>query len=189
MPIASRSWRWPRVATPSFAAQVARYRPRAIAMATGAALDELRQLGGGAVPPRSWRWQRRAHSGRDASGRRPRALRFVRDRGARSRPRGDRGRQDHRAREQGSARDGRRAGHGCGAPRGVAILPVDSEHNAIHQCLHGRGAGELRRLSSPPRVDPSAGAAARASRRVTARTRSSIRRGRWGRRSRSTRRR
>ena len=25
--------------------------------------------------------------------------------------------------------------------RGVALLPVDSEHNAIHQCLHGRGAG------------------------------------------------
>ena len=23
---------------------------------------------------------------------------------------------------------------------GVAILPVDSEHNAIHQCLHGRAA-------------------------------------------------
>ena len=22
--------------------------------------------------------------------------------------------------------------------KGVAILPVDSEHNAIHQCLHGR---------------------------------------------------
>jgi 1-deoxy-D-xylulose-5-phosphate reductoisomerase len=30
--------------------------------------------------------------------------------------------------------------------RGVLILPVDSEHNAIHQCLHGRPAGELRRL-------------------------------------------
>jgi 1-deoxy-D-xylulose-5-phosphate reductoisomerase len=29
---------------------------------------------------------------------------------------------------------------------GVAILPVDSEHNAIHQCLHGRARGELRRL-------------------------------------------
>jgi len=29
---------------------------------------------------------------------------------------------------------------------GVAILPVDSEHNAIHQCLHGRDASELRRL-------------------------------------------
>ena len=30
--------------------------------------------------------------------------------------------------------------------RGVEILPVDSEHNAIHQCLHGRARGELRRL-------------------------------------------
>jgi 1-deoxy-D-xylulose-5-phosphate reductoisomerase len=30
--------------------------------------------------------------------------------------------------------------------RGIAILPVDSEHNAIHQCLHGRSASEVRRL-------------------------------------------
>ena len=30
--------------------------------------------------------------------------------------------------------------------KGVAILPVDSEHNAIHQCLHGRPAAEIRRL-------------------------------------------
>jgi 1-deoxy-D-xylulose-5-phosphate reductoisomerase len=30
--------------------------------------------------------------------------------------------------------------------RGVSILPVDSEHNAIHQCLHGCRAGELKRL-------------------------------------------
>jgi 1-deoxy-D-xylulose-5-phosphate reductoisomerase len=29
---------------------------------------------------------------------------------------------------------------------GVAILPVDSEHNAIHQCLHGRDHGEITRL-------------------------------------------
>jgi 1-deoxy-D-xylulose-5-phosphate reductoisomerase len=29
---------------------------------------------------------------------------------------------------------------------GVRILPVDSEHNAIHQCLHGRSASEIRRL-------------------------------------------
>ena len=28
----------------------------------------------------------------------------------------------------------------------VAILPVDSEHNAIHQCLHGRRRNEVRRL-------------------------------------------
>ncbi|MFN8058715.1 MAG: 1-deoxy-D-xylulose-5-phosphate reductoisomerase [Vicinamibacterales bacterium] len=29
---------------------------------------------------------------------------------------------------------------------GVSILPVDSEHNAIHQCLHGRAAADVRRL-------------------------------------------
>src|SRR5918999_6261394 len=30
--------------------------------------------------------------------------------------------------------------------RGVAILPVDIEHNAIHQCLHGRPSAEIKRL-------------------------------------------
>ena len=30
--------------------------------------------------------------------------------------------------------------------RHVAILPVDSEHNAIHQCLHGRDPAEVTRL-------------------------------------------
>ncbi len=30
--------------------------------------------------------------------------------------------------------------------RGVMLLPVDSEHNAIHQCLHGRSPREVRRL-------------------------------------------
>jgi 1-deoxy-D-xylulose-5-phosphate reductoisomerase len=30
--------------------------------------------------------------------------------------------------------------------RGVAVLPVDSEHNAIHQCVHGRDARDIRRL-------------------------------------------
>jgi 1-deoxy-D-xylulose-5-phosphate reductoisomerase len=30
--------------------------------------------------------------------------------------------------------------------KGVAVLPVDSEHNAIHQCLHGRSAADVRRL-------------------------------------------
>jgi 1-deoxy-D-xylulose-5-phosphate reductoisomerase len=29
---------------------------------------------------------------------------------------------------------------------GVSLLPVDSEHNAIHQCLHGRAPNEVRRL-------------------------------------------
>ena len=32
------------------------------------------------------------------------------------------------------------------ARRGATILPVDSEHNAIHQCLHGRDRSEVRRL-------------------------------------------
>ena len=32
------------------------------------------------------------------------------------------------------------------ARRGVAILPVDSEHNAIHQCLQGCGRADVRRL-------------------------------------------
>jgi 1-deoxy-D-xylulose-5-phosphate reductoisomerase len=30
--------------------------------------------------------------------------------------------------------------------RGVMIVPVDSEHNAIHQCLHGRQPSEIKRL-------------------------------------------
>jgi 1-deoxy-D-xylulose-5-phosphate reductoisomerase len=30
--------------------------------------------------------------------------------------------------------------------RGVTVLPVDSEHNAIHQCVHGRASSEIRRL-------------------------------------------
>jgi 1-deoxy-D-xylulose-5-phosphate reductoisomerase len=29
---------------------------------------------------------------------------------------------------------------------GVSILPIDSEHNAVHQCLHGRQKSEIRRL-------------------------------------------
>ena len=32
------------------------------------------------------------------------------------------------------------------APRAWPILPVDSEHNAIHQCLHGRRDDEVTRL-------------------------------------------
>jgi 1-deoxy-D-xylulose-5-phosphate reductoisomerase len=30
--------------------------------------------------------------------------------------------------------------------RGVLVLPVDSEHNAIHQCVHARPTGDIRRL-------------------------------------------
>ncbi len=42
--------------------------------------------------------------------------------------------------------------------RGVQVLPVDSEHNAIHQCLHGRSTEDVRRLiltaSGGPFRDP-----------------------------------
>ena len=30
--------------------------------------------------------------------------------------------------------------------QGVSILPIDSEHNAVHQCVHGRQRSEIRRL-------------------------------------------
>jgi 1-deoxy-D-xylulose-5-phosphate reductoisomerase len=30
--------------------------------------------------------------------------------------------------------------------KGVSVLPVDSEHNAIHQCLHGRSVSDVRQL-------------------------------------------
>jgi 1-deoxy-D-xylulose-5-phosphate reductoisomerase len=30
--------------------------------------------------------------------------------------------------------------------KGVTVLPVDSEHNAIHQCVHGRQACDIKRL-------------------------------------------
>src|SRR5205085_1543374 len=49
--------------------------------------------------------------------------------------------------------------------RGVSILPVDSEHNAIHQCLHGRRREEIRRIiltaSGGPFREMSASALAR----------------------------
>ena len=35
---------------------------------------------------------------------------------------------------------------GAAQRHGVAILPVDSEHNAVHQCVHGRRTAEIRRL-------------------------------------------
>ncbi len=35
---------------------------------------------------------------------------------------------------------------GAVARRGVSLLPVDSEHNAIHQCLRGGAAREVKRL-------------------------------------------
>ena len=52
--------------------------------------------------------------------------------------------------------------------KGVAVLPVDSEHNAIHQCLHGRKAGELRRLILTASGGPFRGRSLAALEQVTA---------------------
>jgi 1-deoxy-D-xylulose-5-phosphate reductoisomerase len=51
---------------------------------------------------------------------------------------------------------------------GVTILPVDSEHNAIHQCLHGRSPGEWRRLILTASGGPFRGRSAASLEQVTA---------------------
>ncbi len=51
---------------------------------------------------------------------------------------------------------------------GVAVLPVDSEHNAIHQCLHGRKHGEVRRLILTASGGPFRGRSLAALEKVTA---------------------
>ncbi|HEV2983066.1 MAG TPA: 1-deoxy-D-xylulose-5-phosphate reductoisomerase, partial [Vicinamibacterales bacterium] len=119
------------------AAQIARYRPRAVAMATGDALDRLRALGSVAGVTL-------AGTGRDG---------LV---AVASHPDVD------LVLCASSGTDGLEAvlaaiEHGktialankevlvmagglvtqAAARKGVTILPVDSEHNAVHQCLHG----------------------------------------------------
>ena len=52
--------------------------------------------------------------------------------------------------------------------KGVVILPVDSEHNAIHQCLHGRRPSEVKRLVLTASGGPFRGCTASQLERVTA---------------------
>jgi 1-deoxy-D-xylulose-5-phosphate reductoisomerase len=52
--------------------------------------------------------------------------------------------------------------------KNVPILPVDSEHNAIHQCLHGRRSEEVRRLILTASGGPFRGLSADALRVVSA---------------------
>ncbi len=52
--------------------------------------------------------------------------------------------------------------------KGVPILPVDSEHNAIHQCLHGRAPSEVRRLVLTASGGPFRGCTASQLEQVTA---------------------
>jgi 1-deoxy-D-xylulose-5-phosphate reductoisomerase len=51
---------------------------------------------------------------------------------------------------------------------GVLVLPVDSEHNAIHQCLHGRRAGDLKRIVLTASGGPFRGRTASQLQRVSA---------------------
>ncbi len=128
------------------AAQIARYRPRIAAMSTGEAIDRLKQTGSmGAVTI--------AGSGRDglvavashpdvdvvlcaSSG--TEALEAVL------------AAIEHRKTIALANKEVLVMAGGivteAAARYGVLILPVDSEHNAIHQCLHGRQCSEIRRL-------------------------------------------
>ena len=74
---------------------------------------------------------------------------------------------------------------------GAQILPVDSEHNALHQCLRGEDRGRGHAVSgSPPRVVRFAAGADEALAAATPdEALAAPDLGRWGRRSRSTRRR
>ena len=127
-------------------AQIARYRPRIAAMATGAAIDRLKQTG-------SAEGVTIGGSGRDglvavashpdvdlvlcaSSG--TEALEAVL-------AAIEQGKTIALANKEVLVMAGGIVTEAA-ARHGVAILPVDSEHNAIHQCLQGRARGDVKRL-------------------------------------------
>ena len=164
---------------------------RVVALAAGGNAARLAEQVARSTGRRARRWRPTAGpecliDGRDAPRRRRRAVRLVRHRGARRRPRGDRGGQDDRAREQGNPRDGRLARDGGGeAPRrrGAAgrqraqrDSPVPARPAAVRD-----PAADPDGVGRPVPRDR----ARRSSRRCPRPTRSTIRRGGWDRRSRS----
>lgn len=129
-----------------FAEQVARYRPRAVAMASGRALDDLRSQLGGVLPMAHGTGSDGliavatcpdadfvlcASSGTAALEAVLAAIESGKTIGLAN--------KEVLVMAGGVVMDAARR-------RGVSVLPVDSEHNAIHQCLHGRAPGEVRRL-------------------------------------------
>ena len=70
---------------------------------------------------------------------------------------------------------------------GAQIIPVDSEHAALHQLLAGERPGTIESSSSPPAAGHSGGAPATSWPTSPSRRRSRTRRGRWAARSPSTR--
>ena len=132
--------------TGPMAAQVARYRPTAVSMGSGAALDELREALGGVLPP----VHGAGPEGLVAVATHPDVdLVLCASTGTTALEAVlaaiDAGKTIAIANKEvlvmagGLVVDAARR-------RGVALLPVDSEHNAIHQCLHGRAPAEVRRL-------------------------------------------
>ena len=127
------------------AAQIARYKPRVAAMASGAALDRLKQNGTSSVTF--------AGTGRDglvAVASHPDVDLVL---CASSGTDGleavlaaiERGKTIALANKEVLVMAGGIVAEAA-RRRGVAILPVDSEHNAIHQCLHARPPADLKRL-------------------------------------------
>ena len=128
-----------------FAAQIARYRPRVAAMASGAALDRLRQHGVADVAV--------AGNGREglvAVASHPDAdLVLCASSGTEALEATlaaiEHGKTIALANKEVLVMAGAIVTEAA-RRHGVAILPVDSEHNAVHQCLHGRHPSELKRL-------------------------------------------
>src|SRR4051812_46664520 len=127
------------------AAQIERYRPRVAAMASGDAIDRLRNTGGGPVTivgtGRDGLVAVASHADADlvlcaSSG--TEALEAVL-------AAIDQGKTIALANKEVLVMAGGLVTEAA-ARKGVAILPVDSEHNAIHQCLHGRARDEVKRL-------------------------------------------
>jgi 1-deoxy-D-xylulose-5-phosphate reductoisomerase len=128
-----------------FAAQIARYRPRIATMASGSALDRLKQTGVSDVtfsgPGRDGLVDVASHPDVD--------LVLCASAGTEGLEAViaaiEHGKAVALANKEVLVMAGGIVTEAA-SRRGVAILPVDSEHNAIHQCLHGRAASEIRRL-------------------------------------------
>jgi 1-deoxy-D-xylulose-5-phosphate reductoisomerase len=151
----------------SFAAQIARYRPRVVAMGSGEAVDDLKRQLGDRLPAHG-----AGSDGLIAVATHP-DVDFVLCASSGTAALEavlaaiDSGKTIGLANKEvlvmagGLVMDAARR-------RGVAILPVDSEHNAIHQCLHGRTPGELRRLILTASGGPFRGRSLAALEQVTA---------------------
>jgi 1-deoxy-D-xylulose-5-phosphate reductoisomerase len=151
-----------------FASQLRRYRPRAAAMASGRALDEVRALAGAEIPSCCGTGTDgliavATHPDVDlvlcaSSGTAGLEAVLAAIAAGKSIALAN---KEVLVMAGGLVMDQARA-------RGVSLLPVDSEHNAIHQCLHGRSPKELRRLILTASGGPFRGRSAASLERVTA---------------------